>query len=200
MSTDSVAADTSAPVPPEEPEEWRPRNVHFGWLLVASLVVVGTLAALIWTGALAPRLSRQGVHIDQAQTRLEVNVRMRNAAATPVRLSDISTPAGFDLRSADLRWDSASDPRNGRRHASSSADLDRQDVELAPGGRLRLVLVYEIDDCATAASGPRNITLTAKTFIGITRSEVIVPDLLGFGDVASPAVACSAAGTATYTE
>src|SRR4029077_7137793 len=87
MSTDSVAADTSAPVPPEATEEWRPRSVHFGWLLAASLVVVGTLAALIWTGALAPRLSRQGVHIDQAQTRLEVNVLMRNAAATPVRLS-----------------------------------------------------------------------------------------------------------------
>ena len=94
MSTDAVAADPSAPVAPEAPVTWRSRSVHSACSWPPASSSSARSPCSTWTGALAPGSARHSLHIDQVRTRLTVNVRLRNAAATPVRLSDISTPAG----------------------------------------------------------------------------------------------------------
>ena len=193
MSIDAVASDEA--VPGGDSERWRPRNVHFGGLLAVSLVVIAVLAGLFWTGALAPRVDREQLDITQKHRRLEVSIRIRNAAAKPVHLTHLSTPVGLGVRSADVHHEGS----HGRQLDRSASGVDLQDIALGPNHRLTFHLVYEITDCNAAAVGPRTVDLTARTYTGITREVVVANDLVGFSDASSPSEACSQEGHTTIS-
>jgi len=176
VSTDPVATEPTPPVADHPAETWKPRTLHLGWLLGASVAVVSILCLLVWSGALAPRISSGFMRTERTDRTLVVHASIRNDASTTVVLTGITAPPGLALRSAVLtRPNGHTTPES--RPATTLGDLATEDVDLGPHAAARTTITYEIVSCRAATTQDGRVEVDARTFLGITRQAEVVENI-----------------------